>query len=578
MRSRDELITALQATTDVDVLIVGGGINGVGLFRDLAAQGIGALLVERGDFCSGTSAAPSRLIHGGLRYLETGEFALVRESVEERNRLLLNAPHLVRPIPVWVPLQSWWAGLGRAPARFFGWTRAPGAKGALVTKLGLMFYDWFGRNVGGVPRHRLIGAEQMREQMPSIAGKVKMAAEFFDARLLHPERLTLELVADAERDCPAAMAISYLSLDSNQSDAVQLRDQLNGRIFNVRPKLVINTSGVWVDQVDDKLGVHERLVGGTRGSHLVMRQPALARELGDRMIYFETADHRICLAYCLTDELVLVGTTDIRTDDPDDHLCTEQEIDYLFEAMREIMPRMALDRSQIVFSYSGVRPLPAAQGVVEGAISRDHSIRTLPATGERPYDILTLVGGKWTTYRACAAQIADEVLKRMRRERKVDTSSLPIGSAHHWPHSASATESRIEKLGVMHGLSTRLATALLDRYGDAADDVARTIALTSPAPIDGLPGYAVGELLYIAQQQRVVHLADVVLRRTLIAIEGRCTEPALRMMAAVLGGPLNWDGPRRASEVADTVRLLRQRHGVTIAADPRAAPLPAVAP
>jgi len=564
MRRRDDVLNEIRAQPDVEVLIVGGGINGVGLLRDLAAQGVGALLVERGDFCSGTSAAPSRLIHGGLRYLETGEFALVRESVEERNRLLMNAPHLVVPLAVWVPLNNWWAGLARAPARFFGWTRSPGRKGAIVTKLGLVFYDWFGRKIGGVPRHRLVGGADLRRAMPSISKQVKLVAEFFDARLVHPERLTLELIADAERDCPEALAASYLALVSSEGDTVTLQDALGGEHIQVRPRLVINTTGAWVDQVDAQMGVHHRFIGGTRGAHLVLRHPLLARELGARMLYFETQDHRICLAYCLTDDLVLLGTTDIRTDDPDDCRCTEAEIDYLFRELGIAMPELPARREQIVFSYAGVRPLPAADGTVAGAISRDHSVRLLPAQGDRPFDILTLVGGKWTTYRACAAQIADDVLARLRRQRRVDTARLPIGSGRDWPADPAERQARVDRLSTTSGLAPALVALLWDRYGCEASNVAAIVATTGAAAICDLPTYTVGEMVHIAQHQRIGRLADVVLRRTLIAIEGRCTEAALRMIATIIGGELGWDAHRQAQEVAGTLKLLRQRHGVQI--------------
>ncbi len=567
MRRREDVLEQVRAQPDIDVLIIGGGINGVGLLRDLAAQQVGALLVERGDFCSGASAAPSRLIHGGLRYLETGEFALVRESVEERNRLLRNAPHLVVPIPVWVPLQSWFAGLARAPARFFGWTRSPGPKGALVTKLGLVFYDWFGRKLGGVPRHRLVDGGDVRAAMPSISQRIRLVAEFFDARLLHPERLTLELIADAERDCPAALAVPYLSVDAGHGDALTLRDELGGTTLEVRPRLVINTTGAWVDRVDAQLGVQHRFIGGTRGSHLVLRHPALARELGPRMLYFETADHRICLAYGLTGDLVLLGTTDIRTDDPDDCRCTAAEIDYLFEELGIALPKLSFSREHIVFSYAGVRPLPAADGTVAGAISRDHSVRPLPAEGTRPYDILTLVGGKWTTYRACAAQIADDVLSRLGRPRRIDTADLPIGSGRDWPADAAARQARIHGLSAGFGLNIDVATALWERHGIEAGDVAALVVASAAAPLPGLAGYTVGEIRHIARHQRVGRLADVVLRRTLIALEGRCTVAALRSLAEVVGEELSWDPARQAQEVADTLALLRQRHGVALEPD-----------
>jgi len=567
MRSRDELLRKLKAESFVDVLIVGGGINGVGVLRDLAAQGVGAVLVERGDFCSGTSAAPSRLIHGGLRYLETGEFALVRESVEERNRLLGNAPHLVVPIPVWVPLSSWLDGLLTAPARFFGWTRTPGSKGALVTKIGLVFYDWFGRNIGNVPRHRLVGGALMRHAMPTMAQSVKLAAEYFDARLVHPERLTLELIADAEKDCPAAMALPYVALESQRGGEVRLRDQLTGETFHVRPKLLINTAGVWVDQVGQSLGQKHKLIGGTRGSHLVLRHVALARELGPRMVYFETSDHRICLAYCIAEDLVLLGTTDIRTDDPNDHQCTPFEIDYLFKVLGELLPTIKVTREHIVFTYSGVRPLPNEEGVVAGAISRDHSIREWPAQAGRPYDVITLVGGKWTTYRACAAQIADRVLQHQGKARIKGTHDLPIGGGRNWPAGSAQMHTRIASLQGMFKLDARVLTALCARYGASCESVASLVAKDGAATITDLPDYFAGEMRYLARQQRICHLADVVLRRTLLAIEGRCTRPALRMMAAVIGEELGWDETRQAQEVADTLGLLLQRHGVSVPCD-----------
>ncbi|HEY9096410.1 MAG TPA: glycerol-3-phosphate dehydrogenase/oxidase [Hydrogenophaga sp.] len=564
MRSRDELLSQLKAAPTVDVLIVGGGINGVGVLRDLAAQGVGAVLVERSDFCSGTSAAPSRLIHGGLRYLETGEFALVRESVEERNRLLGNAPHLVVPLPVWVPLSSWFDGLLMAPARFFGWTRTPGSKGALVTKIGLVFYDWFGRHIGDVPKHRLVGATPMRQAMPSMSQDVRLAAEYFDARLVHPERLTLELIADAERDCPDAMALPYLAVAEHQGARVQLRDELTGETFAVRPKLVINTAGAWVDQVGEQLGQTHKLIGGTRGSHLVLRHEALARELGPRMIYFETTDHRICLAYCIAPDLVLLGTTDIRTDDPDDNRCTPAEVDYLFKVLKEIMPAIKAGPEHVVFSYAGVRPLPNEDGVVAGAISRDHSIRLWPAEGVRPYDVITLVGGKWTTYRACAAQIADQVLQRLGKSRSQATDDLPIGAARDWPKDEAAMQTRIAQVQSAFKLEAWVLRLLIERYGASCEGVMRRVAEDGATPVADLPDYFVGEMRHLARQQRICHLADVVLRRTLLAIEGRCTAAALHAMAAVIGEELGWDATRQATEVTDTLGLLLRCHGVRV--------------
>lgn len=569
MRSRTIALEAALRLSEVDVLIVGGGINGIGIYRDLAAQGVPALLVERGDFCSGTSAAPSRLIHGGLRYLETGEFALVRESVEERNRLLCNAPHLVQPIPVWIPLQSWWAGLARAPARLLRLNVEPGPKGVLVTKLGLAFYDWFGRELSAVPRHRLVGRGALRRALPSIAPQVKLAAEYYDARLLHPERLALELVEDAERDCPGSVALPYVALASQEDDGVVLQDMVEGTRLRVRPRLIVNAAGAWVDQVNHRLGIDTSLVGGTRGSHLVLRHAALARELDGRMIYFETADHRICLIYPLGDDLVLLGTTDIRSDDPDDMQCSDAEVAYLFDAMQRAMPGVRAGTEHIVFRYAGVRPLPRAAAANAGAISRDHALHTFGPDARRPFDVLTLVGGKWTTYRSCAAQIADAVLARLARPRRIDVSALAIGGGHGWPRGEPARQVAIQTLQARFQLPRDMVQTLWRRYGTTASAVAHTITETSGAPVEGLDAYSRGEIVHIARHERVTRLVDVLLRRTLVAFEGRCNEDALHAVADVVGAELGWGAARRDQEAADAAALLSQRHGAKIATRPR---------
>lgn len=564
MKSRASVLATLRALPAVDVLIVGAGINGIGLYRDLAAQGVGALLIDQADFCSGTSAAPSRLVHGGLRYLETGEFALVRESVVERNRLLQNAPHLVKPLVVWVPLREHWAGLLKAPARLLGWTRTPGAKGSLVTKLGLIVYDWFGRSNRATPRHRMIGRGDVHKVMPAMDRAVRMAAQFYDARLVHPERLALELIADAETDCPSALAIPYLALESSKGDVVTLRDTVSDERITVRAKLVVNTAGPWVDRVNDRLGIHGRLIGGTRGSHLVLRHAALAAQLDDRMIYFETPDHRICLAYGIGGDNVLLGTTDIGVQDPDDNRCTSAEVGYLFEALKSILPHIDVSVAHVVFQYAGIRPLPHAAAHVTGSISRDHSLRAFEPDEARSFPVLALIGGKWTTYRACAEQIADDVLQRLQRTRLRSTASLPIGGASGWPSDARALVSRIETWAQHYALAQPVVEALWNRYGSAAEHVLQMVGAHKGAMSRAASGYWQGELLHLIRHGRVTHLDDLVLRRTLLGMEGHCTLDTLTELAAWMAAELNWDRGETDAEIARTAAILSERHGVKI--------------
>lgn len=561
MLSRDAILDSLRTGPGSgppipEVLIIGAGINGVGVFRDLAVQGVPSLLVDRGDICSATSSASSRLIHGGLRYLEIGEFSLVRESVEERNRLLLDAPHLVRPIRVRVPIADRFSGALASAGRFLGWVRKPGPKGAFVVALGLRVYDLFNRRDQTMPNHRMVPAREFRAQMPALAPSTRYVAEYHDARLTAPERLGLELVAQAEQMCSGARAASYLAVVGRDGGRILLADTLTGERFTVTPKLVVNCAGAYVDAVDGSFGINQRLIGGTKGSHLVVRNRALVESLADTMIYFETPDHRICLAYPLDDTHALVGTTDLRTDDPDDTVCSDAEIDYLFEVMAMAMPAIALDRGQIVYTYAGIRPLPASDQVA-GAISRDHSIRTFPPQGDRPFPVLSLVGGKWTTFRACAEEIADDVLARLGLARRRSTAGIAIGGSTEWPADRALY---IADLSQRFGLTPARAHTLFDRYGTLASKRLEDFAAQHEIPLTTLPDYSYQEIAAIAREERVVRLEDVVLRRTHIALLGQATAAALAELGTAVGEALGWSAERIAQEVAATAQVIAARH------------------
>ena len=576
MRDRTTLLSRLQDTPEIPVLIIGGGINGVGILRDLAAQGVSAVLVERGDICSGASAAPSRLIHGGLRYLETGEFGLVRESVHERELLLRHAPHLVRPIPTWVPLTSWTAGSLAALGRVLRLVRNPGRKGAVPLKLGLTLYDRFARATRQMPRHRFLSSAAARRTLPLLNQAVRVVAEYYDARVTHPERLTLELVADAETDCPGCAALPYVSAIRMEQAEVVLRDELNGATLRVRPTLIVNAAGAWADQVDERLRLDEPLMGGTKGSHLVLRAPALAAELDQRMLYFETEDKRICLVYALDPTHVLLGTTDLPTSDPDDRTCSPQEIDYLFGALSAVLPGHGLSASDIVFTYAGVRPLPRNDAGVAGAISRDHKLHRFAAAPGRPIPVLTLVGGKWTTYRACSRDVADAVLTELSLPRHVDTAGLPIGGGRDWPAGGAAALAA--ELVTRADVTPQRAAILVRRYGSAAGAVLQGARLWSAgsgrrasewprnapgdAPLHAAPDYTSGEIAWLAQQERVTRLDDMVLRRTLMAFEGLASRACVEEVGAIVAAALDWTAERQAEEVEATCRLLGTRHGV----------------
>jgi len=563
VQSRETLIRRLRDSKggSAPILIAGGGINGIGLFRDLALQGIPAVLVEKGDFASGTSAAPSRLIHGGLRYLETGEFALVRESVIERNHLIVNAPHLMRPLPVWVPAFNWLGGAFSAALRFFKLTKTPGAKGILVVKLGLIFFDWFGKGTRTMPQHRLVPRNEAKARMPGLSPKVKAIAEYYDARLRHPERLALELVKDAERDCPEAMALPYVSLAGQEGADVTLKDELTGETFTITPRLVVNCSGAWADRVNRSMAIDKRLMGGTRGSHLVMRRPDIARQMGDGMIYFETHDFRACLVYALDEDLIILGATDIRDEQLDGVRCSDDEIAYLFDVLEQVMPGSNARADEIVFAYAGIRPLPYSGEGATGAISRDHALKEFDADAARPFPVLTLVGGKWTTYRACAEQIADAVLKRLGRGRTRSTLQSVIGGGANMPKDAAGGEALAASIARTAGVSAAMGKVLLQRYGTTAQDVAATMAKHGATPIAGSI-YHDGEIRWIIRNERVTRLADIILRRTLLPFEAGITPAVAEGIASIAAEELSWDKARKQEELTSLTTTLRERYRV----------------
>ena len=359
-----ERLARLAAHGEVDVLILGGGVNGAGTFRDLCTQGVRCLLVDVQDLGAGTSAAPSRLIHGGLKYLETAELGLVAQSTLERNLLLVNAPHCVAPLPTLIPVFSWFRGVGAALRTLAGSTTAPRARGAALIKLGLTMYDAYGARERTMPRHRMLGRRAALASLPALTPSIVAAGLYHDAWIRSPERLVLELACDGLRACEGAAVSTHTRLVDAVDGTLSFRPA-TGDPFAVRPKLVINAAGPWIDRVNAALGAPGRLVGGTRGSHLLLDNDELVRQLDGRMIYFEADDGRICLVFDYLGR-ALVGSTDIPADDPDEVRCTPEERDYLLASVRALLPGIEIEPEQVVHAYSGIRPLPASDATVPG--------------------------------------------------------------------------------------------------------------------------------------------------------------------------------------------------------------------
>ncbi|MFN8561147.1 MAG: glycerol-3-phosphate dehydrogenase/oxidase [Anaerolineae bacterium] len=546
----------------MSVLIIGAGINGIGVCRELALHGIDVLLVDRGDFCAGASSASSHMAHGGLRYLENGEFRLVREALTERNRLLRNAPHLVRPLPTVIPIFHWFSGFLNAPLKFLGIREKPGERGAVVIKIGLTLYDFFTRKQRETPRHGFMSRQKSMEVYPLLASNILCTASYYDGYIRNPEQLCIELILDSEALGENVQALNYVSFVGGAQDRVQLRDELTGEVFEVKPKLVINAAGPWIDLVNGRLSESTHFIGGTKGSHLMIDQPELYRVLDGREFYYENKDGRLCLILPYEGKL-MVGSTDIRVDDPDQAVLTEQEIDYMLNAVSVIFPQVKLSRSDIVYTFTGVRPLPPSEASTTGQISRDHSIRVIEPNDSITFPVYSLVGGKWTTFRAFAEQVADRVLKHLQMPRRQSTYDLPIGGGRNYPRDAEAQQLWVNRVQAQTRLPRERVEVLFRRYGTLAEDVAVFLAAGQDEMLVGAPTYSQREVAFLATKEKVVHLDDMILRRTLFGICGLVNAALMNELAPIVGAALGWSDAQTADEVERAVRILTQEHHVS---------------
>ena len=536
-------LSTLRRNPSTRVLVIGGGINGIATFRDLALQGIDVTLVERSDFCSGASAASSHMIHGGVRYLENGELRLVKESLMERNRLLASAPHYVRPLKTTIPIFTLVSGLLAAPIRLFTHAQGkPKERGALLIKVGLMMYDLFGRNQGKMPRHSFLGRQKSLQQMPHMNPDIKFTATYYDAAMDNPERLALDVLRDGVEAGDHARAFNYVSAVGSDSGAVVLRDELTGDTLTVSADVVVNTSGPWTDLTNEALGQKTSYMGGTKGSHIVLDNPTLFEACDGREIFFENSDGRIVLMYPIMNR-VLVGTTDIPVDMRDEIVCTDEEVDYFFDLVSRVFPHITTEHSQIVYRYSGVRPLPATGDVNPGVVSRDYRI-VEGALGETP--LLSLVGGKWTTFRALGEHLADEVLKLLGRSRSVSTVDLAIGGGKDFPinpserarwvddHSSVLPRERVEQLLARYGTYAATVISYLESHGDEV--------------LVHHPDYSKSEIQYLVSNEWVHTLEDLTKRRTTLEFRGEASAELREEIARIRLDVLGWGVDRTLSE------------------------------
>lgn len=564
VRSREERLSYLRQHRQVPVLIIGGGINGISTFRELALQGIAAVLVEKGDWCQAASGALSRMIHGGLRYLETGEFALVKESVTERDRLLKNAPHYVFPLRTTVPVDNWGGGMVNAARRFFRLSDKPTRRGALLIKTGLSLYDVYTRQNGTMPKHEVRGEAATRQRWPGFADWVKYSATYYDAWIAAPERLGFELVDDAEQANPDALALNYCQVVAADGDRVTLQDTLSKETFTLQPHVVVNATGAWIDQLNHTLAPGEagrRLIGGTKGSHLIIDHPALLTQLAGEMVYYENQEGRVCIMFPWFGK-VLVGSTDIRVDDPDAVVCEEDEKDYILQSLHFVFPDIHVSDDQVVYTFCGVRPLPASEAKVNGQISRNHSLVLLQPDATHDFPTLCLVGGKWTTFRRFGEEAADRVLYLLGEKRTVSTTDMPIGGGRGLPPTQDQP-AWFERLANKSGLSLPRLRQLVQRYGTRAESMLAAMIATEDRPLTHHPDYSVNEIRYLIQHEQAHQLDDLLIRRTSMAICGELTFALINEIAQLFAETLNWTESFSQQQIDETCARLARFHGLS---------------
>ncbi len=491
-----------------DLLVIGGGITGAGVALDATLRGLRVALIDKGDFASGTSSVSTKLVHGGLRYLEQGHIGLVYEALHERRRLLRNAPHLVRPLRFVIP--------------FCAGARVPPWK----WRAGLMLYDILAGR-GNLWRSRGCTVSHLRHDFPGLACTgLTGGAEYADA-MMDDARLCIEVIHTAVHE--GAVAANYVEAAGFgwPSRIVHVVDQLTGRRLQIHARIVVNAAGPWLEQVRRLAGETDDgpLLAPTKGVHVV----APDRRLSASLLLLHPRDGRVFFVLPWMGK-TLIGTTDTDfSGSPDDLGVREEEIDYLLEGHNHFF-RPPLERADLLGSFAGLRPLLRSRQGEPSARSREFRVLT-GATG-----LITVAGGKYTTFRHMAEIIVDTVMQRLGRRRRCRTHTFPLLGAPRgdWNVFVEQTTAALSRIA---GLDRAAARHLVDRYGTRAATVARYVQRKPELarPIVAGEAEVLAELAYQREHEMAIQPADFYLRRTRLGLYRRevlSSETPLRLLDA----------------------------------------------
>jgi glycerol-3-phosphate dehydrogenase len=522
--------TEIAADSRFDAVIIGGGITGAGTFRDLALQGLRVLLVERDDFASGASGALTRIAHGGFRYLERGDIGLVRESVIERDRLLANAPHAIRPIRMVLPMRTRIAGLLAAPFRFLKLLPGRGLPGLLPMAIGVRLYDALSGAGRRLARGGATGRGRLAARFPYLGRRFAGAVWSYEGRIHAPERIALELVEDGVAAGRRSAALNHCRLIGAEGDQLTLEDRLTGTRFMVTARAVVNAAGAHADKVAALFGIGERLTGGVAGIHVVIDAPAIAASLGDDLLFFEDhqedpAKRRLCVLYRLHGDRLLLGTTEFACDDPDAASIPEADTLYLLDALNAALPGHDISPAAIVARMVGVRPLVRSTDSDLTSRSRGHAVIRHQASG---LPLITIIGGKWTTFRLMAEDAANAVLAALDARRQITTETLPIGGGRNFSHP------EIRDTLLAMGIAPPLVKRLIETYGSRAPTVAAYIRAEGAEPVSADGRLTRGEIVFFAEAELAATADDILRRRSDQFLCGRDLDSLAATIAAEL--------------------------------------------
>jgi glycerol-3-phosphate dehydrogenase len=522
-----------------DVLVIGGGINGVAIARECAQWSKRTLLVEQNDFSSGTTSRSTRIIHGGLRYLEYGEIGLVRESLRERERLLNQLPHLVRPLQFLLALPKKSRSLSRS---------------SLAIRTGLWLYHRWAGGKRPVSDDRAAFENQMDN------GGSWSIYSYEDAQCEFPERLVAEWLAESM--AAGAVACNHtevleISRSNGRVTGARLRDRISGQEYAVHAIHIVNATGPWADTVIASSGISTpRMIGGVRGSHLVLPKFTGAPE---QAIYTEAIDARPIFVIPWNGQ-VLVGTSEVADANvPDNPQPSAQEIEYLFQSFTRLFPRSGLTQTDVRYDFAGIRPLPFAPGKSSSSVTRRHILHD--HTGEGAAGLISVIGGKLTT----AASLARDVARKL----GVDVPE-PI-NVFASPVVEEDVESTVRQWARLVACKAKIPTgcaeAIAEWHGRHALAIAHAASLDERLrePLCPHSCHLVAEAVEAVAHESAVTLGDILLRRVPVALGACWSEGCSRDAAHKIGRALGWDQSRvymellRLEEERD--QFLHPRHG-----------------